>query len=149
MIRYLLFVVLATLPAVLVAGVFMDFQEDAYYTRPWQIASVVFLAASFLMALKSPPHALDKADSLAAIRQRLLVYPSLAWILAVAVLFGLSFSPMVLGQDNGDGNNGYAECWFFAVSSSIVYSGVVVLIIVLNSAVLAPLLRFVPVKSSG
>ena len=75
-----------------------------------------------------------------------MVYPFLAWMLAVAVLFGLSFSPMVLGQDNGDGANGYAECVFFAVSSSIVYSGMRVLIILLNSMLLAPLLRVVSVK---
>ena len=78
-----------------------------------------------------------------------MVYTFLAWMLTVTVLFGLSFSPMVLGQDNGDGANGYPECLFFAVSSSVVYSGVVILIILLNSMLLAPVLRFIPVKSQN
>ena len=147
MIRHLLSAVLATLPAMLVASaVFMCFEEDAYYTRPWQVASIVFLAASFLLGLRCLARRTEQPDSISTIRQRFIVYPFLAWMLAVLVLFGLSFTPMVLGQDNGDGANGYAECVFFAVSSSIVYSGMALLIILLNSMLLAPLLRVVSVK---
>ena len=147
MIRYLLSAILATLPAMLFASaVFLNFEEDAYYTRPWRVASVVFLAASLLLGLKFAARPMNKLDSISAIRRRFMVYPFLAWTLAVAVLFGLSFSPMVLGQDNGDGANGYPECLFFAVSSSIVYSGFVILIILLNSMLLAPVLRFIPMK---
>ena len=147
MIRYLLSAVLATLPAMLFASVvFLNFEEDAYYTRPWQVASIVFLAASLLLGLKFAARPTHELDSISAIRRRFLVYTFLAWMLTVTVLFGLSFSPMVLGQDNGDGANGYPECLFFAVSSSVVYSGVVILIILLNSMLLAPVLRFIPMK---
>jgi hypothetical protein len=68
-------------------------------------------------------------------------------MLAVAVLFGLSFTPLVLGQDNGDGTNSYAMCLFFAISSSVVYSAIVVPVILLNSFVLSPLLSFTRIKS--
>ncbi len=147
MIRYLLSAILATLPAMLFAStVFFSFEEDAYYTRPWQVASIVFLAASLLLGMKFAARPTNELDSISTIRQRFMVYPFLGWMFAVAVLFGLSFSPMVLGQDNGDGANGYAECMFFAVSSSIVYSGFVILIILLNSMLLAPVLRYLPMK---
>ena len=143
MIRYLLTAVLATLPASMFAGiVFVSFDDGAYYTRPWQIAAVVYLVASFLLGLRIParPPA-DELDAASRIRQRFFVYPVLAWILAVAILFVLSFTPLVLGQDNGDGANGYPECLFFAISSSTVYSGFVLLVISLNSLLVTPLFR--------
>jgi hypothetical protein len=74
------------------------------------------------------------------IRKRCFTHPILAWILAVVVLFGLSFTPLVLGQDNGDGNNGYSDCWLFAILSSVADSAIVVPLILLNSFLLASLL---------
>ncbi len=68
-------------------------------------------------------------------------------MLAVAVLFGLSFTPLVLGRDNGDGTNSYTMCLFFAISSSVVYSSIVVPVILVNSFLLSPLLSFTRIKS--
>ncbi len=142
MIRRLLSAVVATLPAMLFATVvFMTFEQDAYYTRPWQIASMVFLVASFLLGLKFVARSASELDSISAVRFRLIAGPFLAWVLAVAILFGLSFTPLVLGQDNGDGSNGYAECLFFAVLSSFLYSGFVMLTIIVNSLLPARFLR--------
>ena len=106
MIRCFLSAVLTALPAMLFAGlVFSCFEQDAYYTPPWQIASIVFLAASLVLGLIFPARPTEQYDSNSAIFQRFVAYPALAWMLAVAVLFGLSFTPMVLGQDNGDGRD--------------------------------------------
>ena len=102
------------------------------------------MAASFLLGLKFVARSNDSIDSRSTIRQRFIVYPVLAWILAVAVLFGLCFTPMVLGQDNGDGTNGYFEALFFAVLSSVVYSGFVLMLIFLNSLLPPQLLRVLP-----
>lgn len=139
-----LFAVLASLPAMIVGSMFfLGFEEDAYYTRPWQIAAVVFFVASFLFGLNIPVQRADQRDSLTAIRVRFFVYPCLAWTLAVAVLFVLSFTPMVLGQENGDGTNNFANCVIFAIFSSCVYSGLAITVILLNSLLvgisLAPL----------
>ena len=149
MTRRLLFAVLASLPAVLLGSLsFISFEEGDYYTRPWQIAAVVFFVASFLFGMSIPRRQrADEFDSSSTIRTRLFAYPALAWMLAVAVLFGLSFTPLVLGQDNGDGTNSYAMCLFFAISSSVVYSAIVVPVILLNSFLLSPLLSFTRIKS--
>ncbi len=149
MIRCFLSAVLTAIPAMLFASlVFTCFEPDEYYTPPWQIASVVFLAASFVLGLifSAPPT--EQHDSNSAIVQRFFACPALAWMLAVAVLFGLSFTPMVLGQDNGDGANGYTECMLFAVLSSTIYSGIVLMIMLLNAVLLAPLLCLMQTKVS-
>jgi hypothetical protein len=142
MIRRLLAGLLASLPAMLLASLtLIDAEEGAYYTRPCQITAAVFLAASFLFGLCIPRRQrADQFDSPSAIRKRCFTYPVLAWLLAVVVLFGLSFTPLVLGQDNGDGNNSYSDCWLFAISTSVAHSAVVVPLILLNSCLLAPLL---------
>ena len=142
MIRRLLAGVLASLPAVVLGSlIFATFEEGAYYTLPCQITAVVFFAASFLLGLCIPGrHRADQFDSRSAMRKRCFTYPILAWILAVLVLFGLSFTPLVLGQDNGDGNNGYSNCWLFAILSSVADSAIVVPLILLNSFLLALLL---------
>jgi hypothetical protein len=67
--------------------------------------------------------------------------------LRIADLFGLSFTPLVLGQDNGDGTNSYVMCLFFAISSSVAYSVIVVPVILLNAFLLSPLLRLTRIKS--
>ena len=146
--RRLLFAVLVSLPAILLGSLpFIFFEEGEYYTRPWQIAAVVFFVASFLFGLSMPGRQrADEFDSSSTIRTRLFAYPALAWMLAVAVLFGLSFTPLVLGQDNGDGTNSYATCLFFAISSSVAYSAIVVPVILLNSFLLLPLLSFTRIK---
>ena len=91
---------LASLPAMLCTiPPFFYFEESEYYTRPWQIAAAVFLAASFLLGLRIlVRQPTQEFESLSAMRKRLFAYPLVAWILAVAVLFGLSFTPLVLGQ---------------------------------------------------
>jgi hypothetical protein len=135
MIRRLLAGALASLPAVVLGSVICATSEEgAYYTLPCQITAVVFLAASFLLGVCIPGrHGADPGESPSAIRQRCLTYPILAWTLAVVVLFGLSFTPLVLGQDNGDGNNGYSDCWLFAIFSSVAHSVIVAPPILLNS----------------
>ena len=147
--RRLLSAVLTSLPAILLGRLpFISFEEGEYYTRPWQIAAVVFFVVSFLLGLSIPGRQrADEFHSSSTIRTRLFAYPALAWILAVAVLFGLSFTPLVLGQDNGDGTNSYAMCLFFAISSSVAYSAIVVPVILLNSFLLSPLLSFTRIKS--
>ena len=147
--RRLLFAVLTSLPAVLLGSLpFFFFDEGEYYTRPWQIAAVVFCVASFLLGLRIPERQrTDEFDSSSTIRTRLFVHPALAWMLTVAVLFGLSFTPLVLGQDNGDGRNSYPMCLIFAISSSVAYSAMVEPVILLNSFVLSPLLSLTRTKS--
>jgi hypothetical protein len=142
MVRRFLAGVLASLPAVVLGSLICaTFEEGAYYTLPCQITAVVFLAASLLLGLCIPGwHGVDQFDSPSVIRKRCFTYPILAWILAVVVLFGLSFTPLVLGQDNGDGSNGYSDCWLFAILSSVADSAIVVPLILLNSFLLASLL---------
>ena len=146
--RRLLSAVATSLPAMLLGCLpFVSFEEGEYYTRPWQIAAVVFFVSSFLFGLNLPDRQRAELHASSRIRTRLFVYPVVAWMLAVTVLFGLSFTPLVLGQDNGDGTNGYAMCLLFAISSSVVYSSIVVPVILLNSLLLSPLLSFGQIKS--
>ncbi len=50
--RRLLSAVLTSLPALLLGSLpFLSFEKGEYYTRPWQIAAVVFFVASFLFGL--------------------------------------------------------------------------------------------------
>jgi len=121
---------------------FIGSDKDKYYTLPWQIAAIVFVSASFLFGqISFGRQRADEFVSSTEIRRRFFWSVTWAWILGVAVLFALSFTPLVLGQDNGDGSNGIDLCIFFAIASSLVYSGISVPYIFVSSILFAPLMK--------
>jgi hypothetical protein len=128
---------LATVPALLFGSLaFIAFEPAAYYSRLWQIAAVVFIAGSLLLGFIVAGRR-EAVGGDAAARNRLLFCGAVAWGLAVATLFALSVTPLCVGQDNGDGANGYPECVFFAVLSSLVYSSAVLPVVFVSSWLLA------------
>ena len=91
-----------------------------YFGKTYLIVSGIFLAVSFALGFLIPalaPAHWKHHPSLWIFGQGVL-----AWLMAVLVLAVLNFSPLCIGQENGDGTNNIAQCMMQTVMVPIVFS---------------------------
>ena len=91
-----------------------------YFGKVYFIVSGVFLAVSFLLGFFIPtlaPAHRKRHPILWFFGQGLL-----AWLVAILALGLVNFTPLCVGQDNGDGNNDFALCLVQTVMVAIVFS---------------------------
>ena len=93
--------------------------DHDYYWKVYYAVAAVFLLASFLLGLFLPglvPGHWQRHPWLWLFGQGLL-----AWLIAVLALGLLNLTPLCVGQDNGDGHNGFGLCVAQSVLVAIFY----------------------------
>jgi hypothetical protein len=99
---------IVSVPAVVYILYTQTFRNEYFYSS-YLIAGLVFWSASIL--LSSP---LARIRWFMASRRRTVLFyylaMTLAWLLALGVMVGLSLTPLCIGQDNGDGTNSLPMC---------------------------------------
>jgi len=91
-----------------------------YFGKTYLIVSGIFLAVSFALGFLIPaiaPSHWKHHPSLWIFSQGVL-----AWLMAVLVLAVLNFSPLCIGQENGDGTNNITQCMMQTVMVPIAFS---------------------------
>jgi hypothetical protein len=98
-----------TLPATVMMWILISMaKENEYYWLTYFIVGAVFLAVSFALGFFVPalaPVFWKRYPGLGLFAQGLL-----AWLAGVFVLGLLNFTPLCIGQENGDGNNSLSNC---------------------------------------
>jgi hypothetical protein len=91
-----------------------------YFWKSYFIVSGVYLAISFALGFLIPtlaPKHWNRHPILWLFSQGVL-----AWILAILALGLVNFTPLCIGQDNGDGNNDFTLCMVQTVMVAIIFS---------------------------
>jgi hypothetical protein len=112
--------VITSLPAVVCWLIISKAAGDEYYWPAYLVTGGTFLVASFLIGFCAPglfPSHWKRHPIL-----WLFVQGLLAWLVAELVFGVANFTPLCIGQDNGDGNNDIGLCMAQTVMMSIVYS---------------------------
>ena len=102
-----------------------------YFGKTYLIVSGIFLAVSFAFGFSIPalaPAHWKRHPSLWIFGQGVL-----AWLMAVLVLAVLNFSPLCIGQENGDGTNNIAQCMMQTVMVPIVFSPLELILLCLTA----------------
>ena len=102
-----------------------------YFGKTYLIVSGIFLAVSFALGFLIPalaPAHWKHHPSLWIFGQGVL-----AWLMAVLVLAVLNFSPLCIGQENGDGTNNIAQCMMQTVMVPIVFSPLELILLCLTA----------------
>jgi hypothetical protein len=103
--------------------------RDEYFFTVYLLTSIVFLLTSIgigIYHVRGPDDFLKKPTAL------LFFGMMFSWILALLTLVVLNLTPLCVGQDNGDGMNGFSQCIMYTLLSGGVYT---IMILALAAAV--------------
>lgn len=100
--------IVTTLPAAAIGILISRSAGSDYYWKTYLIASTAFLIVSFGLGFFIP--ALAPWNWKRHPGRWLFGQGLLAWLAAWLVLGVINLSPLCVGQDNGDGTNGFALC---------------------------------------
>jgi uncharacterized membrane protein AbrB (regulator of aidB expression) len=108
------------LPAALIWILITRLDSSEYFWKVYTSVGEVYLAISFALGFLIPYLFLNrwKGHPIAWLFGQGL----LAWMVAFVVLAVLNFTPLCVGQDNGDGSNDLALCLVQTAMVSVVYS---------------------------
>jgi hypothetical protein len=128
---------IVSVPAVVFILYTQTFRGEYFYGT-YLVAGLVFWSASIV--LSSP---LARIRWFMATRRRTVLFyylaMTLAWLLALGVMVGLSLTPLCVGQDNGDGRNSLPMCVVQALLVAL-FTSLPVLLGCIPSAIAAGLL---------
>lgn len=104
------------------AGLFLSFvfsMRGEYYFASYLLMGLAFLAASLVSAGVN----LRRIGAFVARpRAALSVALTVSWFFSVVVLAISNMTPLCVGQDNGDGNNGVGECVLYTILAGVFYT---------------------------
>jgi len=121
----------SSLPAFLFGACALTLLRDEYYWTSYVIIALIYISASLLLGRSLP----------AWLHGGKFDYPwlwlftagGLAWLIALLSLALLNFSPLCVGQDNGDGSNNYSLCVLYTVLLTFVCSPIELVLITLSA----------------
>ena len=112
--------VVTALPAIVVWRFVVKTMVGNYYEITYLLVSYVFLAVSFVLGFFVPvllPAHWKRYPILWLLGQGLL-----AWLASILALTVLNFTPLCIGQENGDGTNNISLCMAQTVMVPSAYS---------------------------
>ena len=123
MIHRLIMAIFTTLPALLwTVLLFVLVSPREYFYATYQVVMVVFGVVSFGLGFLLARGVGDGLLSKPWVRVSLL--GAVAWAVALMLLAALNFTPLCVGQNNGDGHNTVAMCGLQTAGVALVYTPV-------------------------
>ena len=106
---------------------------EEYFWLTYAFMAVIFFGASSFLGLILP----------SILREGRFNYPwlqifissSLAWLVALIGFGIINLTPLCIGQDNGDGNNGFSLCFLYTLLAALMYSPALFPLLLINAAI--------------
>ena len=131
--------IIFAIPALLFGIYTYLMSHGEYYFYSYLAVSLAFIIFSLIFGWHTPKVLRKKTYPGKSII--IFLRGSAAWIFSLLVLTLLNFTPLCVGQNNGDGSNDAGLCFFYALLSSFFYSLLVVPLIALNSYLISKIVK--------
>jgi len=120
-------------------GVWVLFSfRDEYYWPTYGYMGLSFFLTSLILGLILPT--LFQGNKYYYPWLWVIIAGGVTWFVALAVFALLNFTPLCIGQNNGDGIDDIALCKMYTVLISLVYSPVALIIITSNAIICGKIL---------
>jgi hypothetical protein len=136
----LAFMVLASLPALSYLLLIFVLCRNDYFFAAHILMALAFLAISTIMAIRLPMQVRIKQNHQRTV-SLIFTNITIAWIVSLIVLGLLNVTPLCIGQDNGDGHNGFGLCFLQTVLSAVACTPPMLVSIYLTSRIGGNILR--------
>jgi hypothetical protein len=123
----------SALPAFLFGVLVLTLSRDEYYWLTYAIMSLVFISASVILGLILPTKMQYGCFNYPWLW--LFIAGGLAWLIALLSLALLNFTPLCVGQENGDGTNNLSLCAMYTLLVVFLYSPVEFVLLTLSAFV--------------
>lgn len=107
-----------------------------YWGRIYLLWGTIFAILSCVSALRTIRRSMRQGASRPSVRQFFMA-SLVAWLISLVALTVINFTPLCLGQDNGDGSNSAGACVFLAMVWSVYMSLLVVPLMYVASVIAA------------
>jgi hypothetical protein len=121
----------SSLPSIFFGICVMTSFIDEYFWSTYAIMAAVFFGASLFFGLSLP--SILKVNIHDNPWLWIFISGAIAWLVSL-IGFGLiNLTPLCIGQDNGDGINGYPLCFLYTLIASLLYSPALLVVLILNA----------------